>query len=820
MLPLRSARLSLQPKTTSFLISRSALRAFPFRLQRHVSKSSTAQDPTKRQTVDEQLEVKHFEQDDSPNPKRRRVDDGDEQDDLASLKARIAQLEQEIQSFKLPHQASESIVGKLFSTQQRQQSTVNFEDDLAELDVWGHQIKSIQPLTRTGQIYVDKLNECLDTASLNPEDEQTRKALWKWYERSKSNISQLRAIIPKPGWELLWNTQSVNGPSNPDRASHLAILAEDMLEAGLELSEQQRSLQVEAYYLTGQVAKALHIWETHGAGEQIRTAEYLEMGVRMYANQGDVKKAEELLNILFKSSIPWDPRIILSAIAACSQTKTKADAARAWALYLRMRQLLATGMTMDDYDTVTLNFLRANARDLALAVFRDMMLSGDAIAASASTSLYKKALTRMGQFFSLSKDAAEVNSVSLDALTYLPRRYQNKFFYASWLKRLIGMGHLDGAAQVIELMYERGVRPDAKHVNGLISAWLRDGSSPARRQAEALAWSMIQRRIDFVHARRTRKDLSAHRKKASVYISRPDLVLPAFLERPVPFATSETFSIMAGYYLRQEMFENVRHLRDMLVDCEIPMSSYFMNHLLYAELRNRGYRQVWARFEVMTRTVKPDIETFICLWECMKFHVDKARNTDRNGFPTPLQLFAVMMRWFSGLHGQERSDAVGDLDIDTYHDIVRCFCLIGSFEGAFVAMHAVKDCFSLLPTMKTTRMLIMQMARMNVPKFRRPSTAKSHRSKELGEQSLAKVTEVLDILTRQRRVRMEEQGVDFHTLSAAEQSDELHRTLLVLIYTMASRQSGSEATDKAIEAMAAQLCVKPFSPEEAIALIV
>lgn len=822
MLPLRSVRTLIQFNLASPKVHRLVSPPCWPLLQCHLSRSAVVQVEKRHGGIDDQLEVNYFEQDEGSTGGRRRIRPGEEEqeDDIASLKARIASLEEEISSFKLPREAPESLAASLFSKLQREQSTENFADDLAEFGFMAHQIKSTEPLSRTAQIYMDKLNECMDTASLTPESESIRKALWKWYERSKSNIPHLLSIIPKAGWDLLWQTQAVEGPSNPDRASHLGVLTGDMLKAGLELSKEQRYCQIESLYLTGHVVEALELWEKHRIDEATASADHLEMGIRMYANQHNLQKADELLEKLLRSSVSWDPRIVHSVIAAYLQSGLADGPQRAWALYLRMRDLLGTEMTIEDYDIITLGFLRSKSRDLALAVFRDMMLSGDASAAQASTTVYKKALTRMGQFFSLTKDAEELNTVSLDALTYLPRRYQNKFFYASWLKRLIGIGQLDAAAQVIELMYERGAAPDAKHMNGLISAWLREGSSHARRQAESLAWSMIQRRIDFVHARRSRKTPTSTKKKPSVYITRPDLVMPAFLERPVPFATSETFSIMVAHYLRQEMFENVRHLRDMIADCEIPISSYFMNHLLYAELRNRGYRHVWARFEVMSRTVKPDVETFICLWECMKFHADTTRNTDRTGFPTPEQLFAVMVQWYTGLRGQERSDAIGDLDLDTYHDVIRCFCLAGSLEGAFVVMHSIKEFFHLYPTKKTVRMLIMQIARINASKLGKAVKARGNRSKEAIEASLVRTTEILEILTDQRHSQLEDNGVYYADLDATERSEDLHRSLLMLLHTMASRQKGSDATDAAIVTTTAQLCVAPFDPQNAMALVV
>ena len=102
-----------------------------------------------------------------------------------------------------------------------------------------------------------------------------------------------------------------------------------------------------------------------------------------------------------------------------------------------------------------------------------------------STALYKSALGLAGNLHASSINENDVNKVSLSVLKVLPRRFQNRFFYASWMKKLIGMGEVDSAALVIELMYERGVKPDSKHLNGIIAGWLREGNSKRTQQGGA-----------------------------------------------------------------------------------------------------------------------------------------------------------------------------------------------------------------------------------------------------------------------------------------------------------------------------------------------
>ena len=814
MPPLTIRRIPLQFKQS--------LRAFRSFSPHHVSVSpsrciSAAPRVFGSKKEDDDWIVNYFDEDEGPDPKRRRMDSDLNEEDTEGLKARIAFLEEEIKQFSMPKEMPEELARQLFSKEELEEGMEGLENELADLDILPHQLKPKKTLSNESQIYVDCLNDRLDDASLDPSNPSARKEVWKYYERSKNRVADLFNMIPQAGWDLLWLSQSANNPSNPDRASHLKIIAQDLMLAGRQLTAEQRYARIEGIFLEGHRNKALDEWETAAQTSDASDPNFLEIGLRMYAYLGNATRALGLLEEIFKVDTTWNPRIILPVISAFASLKNDYGNRKAFTLYMRLRRRLSSDITMEDYDTISLGFLAAGQKDYALAVFRDMMLSADPTA-DASGSVYRMVHDRVGQFISSSEDVAEVNNFSLDAIIYLPRRFQNKFFYASWVKKLIGMGETDSAAQVIELMYERNVKPDAKHLNGLLAAWIRDGAHKAQTKAVVVAWAMIQHRIDFTQQRAARKAAGKAVIKKSVVQNEEGLHIE-FQERKAPPATAETFSILIQYFLRRGMFGHVVHLRNLLVEAEIPMNSYFMNHLLYAELRNRSHREVWSRFEVMSRTVKPDIETWLCLWECMKFHVDTTQNRNPSGFPNPHQLFARMIEWFSNLKGQELRDALGDMNIDTYHDIIRCFCLSRDLEGSFIVMHTIKKLFNLYPEEKTVRMLILQISRLNAA---RPKTAATSRyitmkSKEI----VTQITEILDIITQERRDRLREKGHVWDELEDMQRAEENHRALLQLLYTVWKRRQGPLTFfNGAIKETCIRMGVEPFDAEEAMSLIV
>ncbi|KAL8669658.1 MAG: hypothetical protein Q9224_007724, partial [Gallowayella concinna] len=333
--------------------------------------------------------------------------------------------------------------------------------------------------------------------------------------------------------------------------------------------------------------RAVTQWEAEqhvlSSNEDLRES-YWTLGVRMLVSQGEPQQAQEIAYTLLDDHGGKSTSILVPIIEAWNQLGKSSAYQKAWALYISFRERSGDSARMEDYDTVSMSFLKVGKKELGLAVFKDMMLARQDSNVD-STVLYKKALGIVGNLQSSSVSSSQLNNVSLEAMTVLPRTFQNKFFYGSWIKKLLGMGEVDAAAAVVELMYERGTRPDPKHVNGIIGAWLRSGTAADRTKAETMAWAMIQERMNFAWRRRAQARKGDDAPKTSIGEGEDGVYIPSSIQRIVPQATIETFSILLLYFLRRQKYAQVRHLRNLLEPAEIRPNSYFMNHLLYAELR-------------------------------------------------------------------------------------------------------------------------------------------------------------------------------------------------------------------------------------------
>ena len=778
-----------------------------------------------RDLDDEDGEVNFFEQDDpSPNAKRRRVNPQPEQDENEELESKLKELEDALGTdTRIPSEISQEEMRQVFSEDERREIAAIADRGLPE-DVSAHQISTDRTMPRQSLLHLEQLNQALDEASLNPDTEKARSNVWRWYVRSKPNVPGFLKIIPKAGWELLWATQAGNFPSNSSRATHLKILAEDKSSAGWNLSQIERYALLEGKFLDGDQKRALTEWESQLETDDGSNPEFLEMGLRMYAHSGAPKRAEELLEQCMGMDSSANPRLAIPVLRSYSHLGGADSLLRAWTLYQQMRERLGSQISMADFNVVSLGFLADGHKDFALATFRDMMLCGQPNDEE-SKSLYNQAMGRISHFMT-GGNSEQINHFSLDAVKYLPRRFQNKYFYASWLRKLISEGNVNEAAQVIELMYERGVRPDARHMNGLVNAWFRQGGPHGRQMGEELAWAMIQDRIDFAKRRRLSGSTQAA-QSPSVYDNNGDIHIPTFVRRPVTSATVETFGILAQHYLNRGMFGHIRHLRNLLVSAEIQMSAFFMNQLLYAEQRTRGYESVWGRFELMNRVVKPDMQTWACVWGSMKRLVDRSRSQFVEGFPPPREMFRRMMAWTHDLTGKERAIAQDEFDIDTYQDIIRCFCLASDLEGSLIVMHAIKTCFNVYPEETIVKMLLMQVARLSEGKAkakvrrRRPQSLVVRGREALENETMTQALKVFALVRDGRLKEYEENGHQFEDLEVEQQAEENHRVCLTFLYTIVRRRLGDRFKDNGFinDAMDA-MDVERFDIDEVMDLVV
>lgn len=681
-------------------------------------------------------------------------------------------------------------------------------DDEAPAPVVKRPYEVVLPDTQSHP-YVERLNKCLRLFARDNTDDLLRQEIWRWYRRCKQSCPGFLESMSEEAVNLIWVSQSAGRVNIATRMAHLQALAQDTASTGKPLSTSHTLSYIESLHDGGEPTQALEQWEAHQE-ELSQTREdleaYWQLGVRLFAAEDNPERAQSIALAFLASDKSREPRVLIPVITAWGRQPGSQAEISAWKLYLQLKTLLGSNMTMEDYDHISIGLLKAGRLDTALAVFKDMMVTHQDPAKD-STALYKAALGLAGNLQASSITEQDVNKVSLSALTFLPNRFQNRFFYASWLKKLIGMGEVDSAALVIELMYERGVKPDSKHLNGMIAAWLREGTPSARDKAEQLGWAMIQQRIDMAWARINPSTTSpqVHDDK-DIDPAR----IPKWTQRGVPAGTIETFSILLLYYSRRSDEDMVKYLTKCLNDAQLRPNSFFMNHLLYAELRRHNLASVWEKYRTMTESVKPDLETYACLWDSGKVRYDVGRTASHGDFPSARDIYAEMMIWYTHhLSPRGRTTTQEEFSKDLYDQIIRCFCFSKDLPGTIVALYSMGFEFACFPDDITARTVVLQVARMagvppNTPTRRLRRLSSTPRSKE----NIAYVNRLLEILSANKAATLESQGLSIDSLDPQEKQQYQLEILAMMVRVVMSRTSANpERIEEEIASVAGEMGV-------------
>ncbi|MCJ1446231.1 MAG: hypothetical protein MMC23_006736 [Stictis urceolatum] len=690
---------------------------------------------------------------------------------------------------------------------------------------------------------LEKLTELLRSVSENPTSVRERRSLWQQYTLCKSQLPGFQAQFPKQAWNILWQSQYVIDPDSEARSRHLWELTEDMSRCQQPLSPEQQMVRIEGRVADRKYKEALKMWKDSRAelenNEDVAEA-FCDLGPSILASLQRPSDAQALALELAPSA----PRLstFIPVIQAWLEQRSKSGSGKAWALYLKIRELVKERITPDDYDLLVMTFFRGGQVPLALAIFKDLVVAGRK-SGHDTLELRNRYSGVYKQLQEQSQDVESVNSVSLASLTALPREFQNKFFYAMWMKRLIGMREIEAAASVLELMYLRGVQADPRHINGLISALIRrnrpgdksSGRLSDKDLALETAWSMVQERLNFV----TRRRAVESGEPPPPVPDDPSRHLPPYLGKNLPPATIETFSIILLYYTRANMSASVEKVNTFLVYAELQPNIYYLNHLLYNQLRRGDRSAVWNLYLKATQpqtllphsptlappsprtprpsALTPDLSTFSCLWEAEKAHVmanPSMRRSlfDRSGvhFPGPRSLFGHMTRWLSSLSQKQRDEAVGEFSHDLYTTIIRSFCLTKDMLGTLIALYALRDIFGHFPDADDVRIVSIQLARGSEPHL---GGWKKRRVGRLGDKKgsqvqLGRVSELLGIVKKEREDALAGMGVKRDELGEREQGEESLWMLAGLIKSVTegmksegglrtgAEQKGVEGTDE------------------------
>ena len=624
-------------------------------------------------------------------------------------------------------------------------------------------------LPKDQSTYLRNLNEKIYQASSklpSPlENRDVRKKLWQAYARCKAFLPPFFHLIPDRAWEVLFASQEIGLLNGDPHWAQSVTLTEDKLKAGKQLNKYERMLYLWALRNEGRQEEAISQWrelKSHLGDDEEAIDRYELLGVQLFASNGDPEKAEKISSSFLRKGPQKESRILIPIIEAWAQRGDDVGFKHAWVLYLQLRERLGANITMDDYDNVILSFLNSGRADLGLAIFKDMMLSGQK-SDQGSIELHKKSLGFVNKIDPSVITVHTLNKIALTGLTTLPKRFQNKFFFGKWISKLISIGATDAAASVIELMYERGVRPDSKHLNGIIGAWLRSGTDRNREKAAQMAWAMVYERIDLVKKRQKAGKVESPK----VPDSRPPSI-PVHLRRTVAPATIETICLLLQYYTRRSQDANVQLVLDYLSATEMESNTYFINHLMFLDLRHGRHGAAFTKYKKMFRWQIPNLDTFICLWDCEKAHIDDlAIDKRRERFPNPRELMSEMMDWFSMLsmkaNSRERKLVIQEFHKGIYDQILRCMCQSSDLEGVIVAAYTLKETFGYYPDEANARMVSLQVARMSVGE--EEARRKRKRGRPTGrnpqqQANASKITQAFVHIANQRHEVLKEHGIN------------------------------------------------------------
>ncbi|KAK3311258.1 uncharacterized protein B0T15DRAFT_68077 [Chaetomium strumarium] len=594
----------------------------PAALQKVLLEELQHADPSSRSS--EQLNVNYFDQE--PSGRLRRLRDNDEFGEVsggldAEVEAAINSLERQMVSTvkMLQRMEKQGEQDKADELRKQFKKTLRLQykgKTGPEAEEYG--LLRISGFSGNQQRTVANLNTFLARDSVVKGGTPTAKDLaecWKYYSAARKALSTAWQNVPQEVWNFLWMVLSWQGDGieNPNRMQHIYILAKDMQAAGVALRDSQQLLAIEAMFIEGWEEEAIAAWKravvTLGSKRETFT-DYWELGVRMCCLHGDTERAQRAAETLLKSSHPPNARILIPIIRALAGKEATIE--QAWEAYRDMRTLLGESMTIEDYDEVIAVFLTSDNVEYALQAFVDMMLS---------------------------------DTVDVRGKTRLPMRVGNYFFIGKWLKRLIGVGDLEGAYKVVAYVQSKGVAASPIQLNGLIGAWMRSGSAQNLEKAEALAWDMIRARLDYVKMRQRHELVSFHDPYHHSSVVEEGEEEPKFICRTR--ATAETFSLLAENYCSRRLHGRLQELFEVLDDAEIGTTSFLMNQLIRSYSQNGDAEKAVSLYQTMTKeqNVPPDGHTFLTLFNSLSVNRLIQRDPDlaRRDIASGRQFFRDMV---------------------------------------------------------------------------------------------------------------------------------------------------------------------------------
>ncbi|KAF2627931.1 hypothetical protein BU25DRAFT_410566 [Macroventuria anomochaeta] len=548
-----------------------------------------------------------------------------------------------------------------------------------------------------------------------------RAPLWRAYSLAKEHKVTVTTYLSQRAWNVLWKSQYADFFNVDRRKAHLAELDRDLLVARGLLAAKidpiagQVAYHIEEKFMAGEEQAALEEWET-SRHEFPMTPEYLDVGARLYGLAGLPDQARAIMDDLLKLDPNWDLSVMMAVFRAYTSSELKQHHKEAKEIYYSMKARIGSNGAIETYDSCMIGFLEARSLPDAKEVFRDMVREG-CLGTEGSVSHVREVLRRLNLLYTLGTDISRMTSIALDAIAVLPPAYHGHVF-GDWMKSAVVENAPQAAAQVFDMMIQRGCEPETFHFNLLLRALLRTKEPENILKAENLGWKMIEEARESMRKERPAphsrvKAIDRKLKDVSALNANPTIAVPA--------ATVSTFALIMRHHAQSLQWEHVDYLARQLKFASVEPNCTIMNVLIDNKCRQGKFVEAFQIYKSLTdnpdssATVFPDGQSIRCLWKTLRLALADPVNREDPNLPTPRELLRETTNWWTqcrsrydadrflqGLAAADRGAIMGL--------ILHCFSYLRDLPGSLIALHVLRLKFGIRPTKKTAEILRRQLA--------------------------------------------------------------------------------------------------------------
>ncbi|KAJ4990189.1 pentatricopeptide repeat domain-containing protein [Stagonosporopsis vannaccii] len=564
---------------------------------------------------------------------------------------------------------------------------------------------------------IKKLQYLLNLANSKDELSPTLRApLWAAYTLAMKRKVSLPQCLPERAWNILWRSQYMDSSDVSRRQVHLAKLDRAIVAARAPPIAGQIAYRIERKFMAGLQDQALDMWAA-SRGNFGTAPDYLDTGARLYALAGHPDQARSIMNHLLQLYPDWDTSLMMAVFRAYTSSGSERHIAKAKEIYHAMKGKIGNEATLEMYDSCMIGFLEARSLPDAKQVFQDMVRGGF-LQTEVSEPQAESVIRRLNLLYSLGSDISGMSSIALDAIAVLPVAYHGHVF-SDWMKSALVEKAPQAAAQILDLMIQRGYRPQTEDFNFLLRTLLRTKVPEDLLQAENIGWKMVEEaRLSSIPPDR---DPSGGRVKVIAERLQNGSVLDADPAASVPAASASTFALIMRHHASNSQWEHVDYLTRQLRLANVEVNSTLMNVLIENRAEKGQFREAWQVYKSLTddpgraEAVFPDGETIRILWRTLRMALSDPANREDPDLPTPRKLLRETVEWWTLVRRRPDAErflrglAAGNKGAIT-NLMLHSFSFAQDLSGSLVALHVLRQKFDIYPTRDAARTVLRQHA--------------------------------------------------------------------------------------------------------------